>query len=363
MPDNTAKVTSLTLQSPTQRNRRGIQELVAVPLLPSFIVGPENYLLRELIATESIAELTVRSPILLFGNSGTGKTAIALTLMCRWLNQDSERRFQCISAADFARAFHRALEEDDMPRFRNQFRSCHGLLLDSIHDIRGKDAIQSELVELLNSSETSQQLIICTSQQLPSFVTGWNDALVSRLLGGYSLEMHPPSPPVRLELLSKIAAAEGLVTGTHEISHLNAQLADNCTALQLKGIVTRWRHQQRIEESLNQSISPGAIDKLVVSQQKPAPSPADIAKNVARELQQTLEAMRGPSRKAGVVRARGLAMHLIRQWTESSYQNIGELFGGRDHTTVMHACKKTEEDLSRDPELSQCVERLRQKLL
>ena len=363
MPDKTAKVTSLTLQSPGQKNRRGIQELVAVPLLPSFFIGPENHLVRELFATETIDHLPERSPIVLFGNSGTGKTAIALTLICRWLNQDHERRFQSIAATDFARSFHRALEEDDMPRFRNQFRTCHGLLLDNIHDLRGKDAIQSELVELLNSSELSQQLIICTSQQLPGFVSGWNDALVSRLLGGYSLELHPPSPPVRLELLNKIAVSEGLIADTHDLSRLSAQLADNCTAIQLKGIVTRWRHQQRIEESLNQTISPGAIDKLVVSQQKPQPSPADIAKNVARELQQTLEAMRGPSRKAGVVRARGLAMHLIRQWTESSYQNIGELFGGRDHTTVMHACKKTEDDLSKDPELSQCVDRLRQKLL
>jgi chromosomal replication initiator protein len=363
MPDKTAKVTSLTLQSPGQKNRRGTQELVAVPLLPIFMIGPENGLLRELFTTETIDNLPTRSPMVLFGNSGTGKTAIALTLMCRWLNQDQDRRFQSIAASDFARSFHRALEEDDMPRFRSQFRLCHGLLIDNIHELRGKEAIQSELVELLNSSEFSEQFVICTSQQLPSFVSGWNDALVSRLLGGYSLEIHPPSTIVRLELLNKIAASEGLVAETHDLSRLSAQLADNCTAIQLKGIVTRWRHQQRIEESLNQTISPGAIDKLVVSQQKPPPSPADIAKNVARELQQTLEAMRGPSRKAGVVRARGLAMHLIRQWTETSYQNIGELFGGRDHTTVMHACKKTEEDLSKDPELSQCIDRLRQKLL
>nr|MCU0711443.1 DnaA/Hda family protein [Pirellula sp.] len=348
MPDKTAKVTSLTLQSPGQKNRRGTQELVAVPLLPSYMIGPENELIRELFATETIETLAKRSPIVLFGLSGTGKTALALTLMCRWLNQDQQRRFQSLSAVDFARAFHRALEEDDMPRFRNQFRSCHGLLLDNIHDLRGKEAIQSELIELLNSSEFSEQLVICTSQQLPGFVSGWNDALVSRLLGGYSLEIQPPSTSIRMELLNQIAASEGLIVQSQDLTRLNAQLADNCTAIQLKGIVTRWRHQQRIEETLNQAISPGAIDQLVVSQQKPAPLPAEIAKNVARELQQTLEAMRGPSRKAGVVRARGLAMHLIRQWTESSYQNIGELFGGRDHTTVMHACKKTEEDLSRD---------------
>ncbi len=250
-----------------------------------------------------------------------------------------------------------------MPRFRSQFRACDGLLLDNIHDLRGKEAIQCELIELLNGAEFSQQLIVCTSQHLPGFVSGWNDALVSRLLGGYSLEIHPPSVAIRMELLNRIAQSEGLIVGGNDLAKLNSQLAENCTAIQLKGIVTRWRHHQKIEESLSQTVSPGAIEQLVVSQQKPIPSPLDIAKNVARELQQTLETLRGPSRKAGVVRARGLAMHLIRQWTESSYQNIGELFGGRDHTTVMHACKKTEEDIARDPELSQCVDRLRQKLL
>ena len=75
-----------------------------------------------------------------------------------------------------------------------------------------------------------------------------------------------------------------------------------------------------------------------------------------------MELLRGPGRKSSVVRARGLAMFLMRQLTDESYQNIGEFFGGRDHTTVMHACKKTEEDLANDNELTRTIDRVRQRL-
>ena len=104
------------------------------------------------------------------------------------------------------------------------------------------------------------------------------------------------------------------------------------------------------------------IDKLVDSQIATAPSTSDIAKAVAREMQITMESLRGPSRKSSVVRARGLAMLLMRHWTDVSFQNIGEYFGGRDHTTVMHACKKTEEDLAKEVDLERMAERIRQKL-
>ena len=104
------------------------------------------------------------------------------------------------------------------------------------------------------------------------------------------------------------------------------------------------------------------IDYLVDAQVTKAPSVADIAKAVGRELQITMDLLRGPGRKSSVVRARGLAMFLIRQWTVESYQNIGVFFGGRDHTTVMHACKKTEEDLANDHELTRTVDRVRQRL-
>lgn len=363
MLDDAAKVTFLTLQSPRPKSRKGLRDLGTAPILPQFTIGPENRLVRELFDSDSVPTLSQRSPVLLFGASGTGKTTLALTLMARWLNNDISRSFEVVSAIDFARGLHHALEADDMPRFRNQFRNCQALLLDNIHELRGKDAVQSELIEVLNNSDQNQTLVICTAHYLPSFTNGWNDALVSRLLAGYSLEIHFPSPPVRFELLRKISEFAGLTADQSELTKLNSQLPEHCSVLQLKGIVSRWKHHQRIEESLNQPISPNSIEQLVVNQQKLPPTPPEIAKNVARELQQTFESMKGPSRKAGVVRARGLAMYLIRKWTQSSFQHIGELFGGRDHTTVMHACKKIEEELEGDPELLQCSERLRQKLL
>jgi chromosomal replication initiator protein len=143
---------------------------------------------------------------------------------------------------------------------------------------------------------------------------------------------------------------------------IGAQLQDGMSPLQLRGILIRWSHHNRMTPERTQKESKRLIDNLVDAQVTKAPSVADIAKAVGRELQITMDLLRGPGRKSSVVRARGLAMFLIRQWTVESYQNIGVFFGGRDHTTVMHACKKTEEDLANDHELTRTVDRVRQRL-
>ena len=204
--------------------------------------------------------------------------------------------------------------------------------------------------------------IITTSQELANLVPKLKSALSSRLNGGHSLQLCYPSSATRIEILRLLAINTQIEISDSDLDAIGSQLHDGVSPMQMRGILVRWSHQDRVAPDRTKKESKRLIDKLVDSQLVQAPSTSDIAKAVAREMQIKMELLRGPGRKSSVVRARGLAMLLMRQWTDVSFQNIGEYFGGRDHTTVMHACKKTEEDMTKDMDLERMAERIRQKL-
>lgn len=362
MPDTTDTLTSLALLTPRARKKSFASLTGLTPLLNEFILGGENAAARDLLSPVGVSHLANQSPVLFIGPSGAGKTALATTLAARWVNEVSDRTFTLVHATEFVKMFVRSIESDDMPRFRSQHRECDCLMIDNVHELSGKDAVQTELVETLNALEQRQAAVILTSQVMPQWIPQFSQALTSRIMGGYCVEIACPGPEARMKILEQLALANNVAIAKEELQQLNAQLTDTHTAIQLKGIITRWIHHRMSSTNQETKTPAKVIENLAETHNTSIPTPLEIAKAVARETQQTLESMRGPIRKASVVRSRGLAMFLIRNWTETSFQAIGELFGGRDHTTVMHACKKTESDLQIDQDLARSVERVRQKI-
>jgi chromosomal replication initiator protein len=292
MPGKLTQVASLTLQIPGSKRRSTWNQIATSILLDAFLLGPENAAAFDLFSSESIADLESSSPILLYGATGVGKTSLGLTLASRWSHDSKDRKVQAVSASDFARAFQMAIEADDMPRFRTQYRQCDCLMLDNLHELAGKESIQSELTELMSVAERTHQLIILTSQVLPGLNSQWNDALVSRILCGYSLEILPPSESVRLEAFRYLASVEGISIEDRELERINATLPSDYTIVQLKGLVSRWTHQHKLNSVLSQSNKSNrplpeldhssTLKRLVQSHAKSLPAPTDIAKSVAR---------------------------------------------------------------------------------
>jgi len=334
----------------------------ATPLLEVFVAGAENQLVAECLSPHAVEQLVTRSPIYLYGPSGVGKTALALTIAARWTNEANNRTITLTSGSDFSKAFTRAIEADDMERFRQLHRQCSCLVVDNIHELATKPAAQDEMVSTIERLISDGHAVITTATELATLVPKLKSSLTSRLNGGHSVLVSYPSAPARLEIMRLLAANSQIEISDQDLDSICSQLQDGMSPLQLKGILIRWSHQERVTPGRTKKESQRLIDKLVDSQIAKAPATADIAKAVAKEMQVTLELLRGPIRKSSVVRARGLAMFLMRQWTQLSFQNIGEYFGGRDHTTVMHACKKTEEDLATDIDLKRMADRIKQKL-
>jgi chromosomal replication initiator protein len=361
---NNSKLHFLPIRVP--RLGKGSHCAITLPLAIAngFIAGAENISLVELFHPESVATLADRSPIVLIGQNSTGKTMMGATLLSVWsegaTSDGVPKKLTLTSAIEFSRALTRAIKADDMPRFRQMHRDCDALLLDNIQEFAGKPIAQEEMLATLDHLISEGRCVVATASDLPLGLSGLNRSLQSRFSAGLSISLCPPGRQSRERLLSEIAQDAALGIEPGQIPPLADAYDEDPTAVELKGAIIRWSHQLRLNPAVAQRPEQ-AVDRLLDGTYPPALDPQDIAKTVCRESNVTLEQMKGPSRKSSIVRARGLAMFLIRQLTSESYESIGALFSDRDHTTVMNACKKTQIKLASDTDLSRIHDRIRQK--
>ena len=163
--------------------RRGNYQSITPPklLLPMFIAGGENEAVEELFQPDAIACVGERSPIILFGLNGTGKTVLAHELLNRWQKDRAERKLTLTSGTELSRSLQRDIKADDMERFRQIHRDCDGLLIDNLHELVTKIAAQEELVSILKSMESDEKLVVITMPELPRLRSGLLPALQSQI--------------------------------------------------------------------------------------------------------------------------------------------------------------------------------------
>jgi chromosomal replication initiator protein len=330
------------------------------PIVDGFVCGPENAAVAECFHPDAISLLESRSPLVLSGPSGTGKTSVAATLAALWMNDGLQRKITFTSGMEFSRALVRAIKADDMSRFRQVHRDCDCLVIDNAHELTGKQSAQEELITTLDHLELNQKLVVITATEIPHLLQGLDVGLLSRLSAGHSVLFKHPGSQAKRRILQLAADELTQSIGAADLDRFAAQLPEVHTAMQVRAALLRWSHQLRSDPS-EPLAGPKALGRMIEAPLAPNVSPHEIAKIVARELKISVETLVGPLRKSSVVRARGLAMILMRQLTSESYESIGAYFSNRDHTTVMHACKKTEIDLKTDTELSRIHDRIRQR--
>lgn len=319
-------------------------------MLPDFIVGPENLTLRYLFDNTSIARLQELSPIVLYGEGNVGKTALSITLAVTWSRLTSLRPLCFTTGKTFVSDYSAAVEIDDLDSFRHRHRACKLLLIDNLEELASAPASQNELVATLDVLQQLSLPVVVTVNRLPSTITGLSSALTSRLSGGFSVPLLKPQAATVSELVPALVGSIDPQLPLESLRELCLKFATrNLSALDFHRLVTI--------AAQNKSAS-GYIDLQIVSKlanqlfSGEGPTLPGIAKIVARKMLVRLVDMRGNTRQANIVRARGLAILLSRRLTSSSLQRIGEFFGGRDHSTVIHAYRKTELLLNSDTELA-----------
>jgi len=344
----------LFARAPKPDDSRGLEE---------FVFGEENAVL-ELALTSILQQTFLDSPLVLYGDAGTGKSFLGHALSTQWSRQHPLLKSHLTTGVDLAREHARAVYSRSLDEFRDKHHLLDLLVVDDIQLLSTRSSSQEALCLIIDSfKKYGGQLVFCCDR-LPMEVDGFDDRLTSRLMGGLQIKLSPPGKGVRGVIVDRLSGAHGVTLdeATRETLVAGAGFAGSKleTVPEIRSALLRLRTKAELESrDISQSDVSQLISDNAASQQ---PGLRDIAVAVGKCLNIRLSDMKSSSRRRYVVRARGIAIYLCRVHTGKSYREIGQYFGRRDHSTIMHAFKKTEASLSTDHSIQLIVKDVRGRL-
>lgn len=335
--------------------------LVARYRFDTFVGGPNSQFART--AAQAVAERpgAQYNPLFLYGGVGLGKTHLLHAIGHAVMERRPSSRVVYVSSETFLNDLISAIRNDRMDLFRNHYRDqCDVLLIDDIQFIAGKDRTQEEFFHLFNALHGSHKQIVLTSDQVPATIPGLEERVKSRLGWGLICDVKPPGFETRVAILERKAELDG-VSLPSEVAHF---LADQITrnVRELEGALMRLGASARI---FGKPITLAMAEELLTdlgARVTRRLTPDSILSSVCDAFHASERELRGPRRHRHVTVPRQVAMYLIRELTDASLPAIGELFGGRDHTTVINALKRIEQLRAADPGLRHRMDTLRKRL-
>jgi chromosomal replication initiator protein len=328
-----------------------------------FVVGTNNQLASA--ACEAVAENPARiyNPLFLYGGVGLGKTHLMHAIGHAVLEADPRARVAYVSSEQFTNELVFSIRQGTMAAFRRRYREMDLLLVDDVQFLKGKERTQEEFFHTFNALYDAQRQIILTSDRPPKDIPGLEERLVSRFEWGLVADLRPPDYETRMAILRKKAEDENLSLDNEVIDFI----ATSCTASvrELEGAVLKLlaysslKHQEVSLALAHTALRDGFIRR---HQQAPILSPERIQELVARRWRVRADALASKRRTKDLTVPRQVAMFLIKEALDTSLVRIGEIFGGRDHSTVIHSIRKVEEQMESDPVFRQRVEDARDEL-
>jgi len=308
----------------------------------SFVIGSSNRFAHA--AAAAVAEGPGKSynPLMIYGDSGLGKTHL-LHAIGHYVRRYSDRaRVRYVSTEELTNDFINAISENRTAQFRRQYREVDVLLIDDIQFLESKIQTQEEFFHTFNTLHNAQKQIVMTSDRAPKLLEALEPRLRSRFEWGLITDIQPPDLETRIAILKKFAVNEHLTVGLDVLEFIAARIQTNIR--ELEGALNRVSafaslNKQPVDVSLAEvvlrDIMPAGADAQV--------SASKIMAETAAYFGIGIVELTGSSRTHALVTARQIAMYLCREFTDLSLPKIGQLFGGRDHTTVMHADRKIRE--------------------
>ncbi len=342
-------------------SRKKIRQDFSTALNPKFtfhshVAGKSNQLARAAALQVGENPGQTYNPLFIYGGSGVGKTHLMQSAGNMILQQQPTATVAYVRSEFFVQGFVKALQHGTIADFKLHYRSVDALLIDDIHFFARKNQSQEEFFHTFNSLLDLNRQIIMTSDRMPQEIEGLEERLVSRFGSGLTVPIEPPELETRVAILITKAAEMGINLKQEVAFFIARQIRSNVRELEggLNRIVASMRFTGR---EIDLDLAKEAL-KDIVGFQRRMISLENIQKTVADYYKIRVSDIRSKKRTRNITRPRQIAMSLAKELTNHSLPEIGDAFGGRDHTTVIHACKKVKELTGEIPQLKEDYENL-----
>jgi chromosomal replication initiator protein len=328
----------------------------------TFVVGNNNNFAYAAALAVAQAPGKSYNPLFLYGGVGLGKTHLLHAIGQYVASNKKSARVAYVSSEKFTNEYIDGIQNNQLARFRKKYRQTDVLLIDDIQFLAGKERIQEEFFHTFNALHEAHKQIVLTCDRPASEIQNLEHRLVSRFEWGLVTDLQPPDIEMRLAILNKKAQLMGVTLPEDILNFLASRIRTNVR--RLEGALIRVASYASLTgKKLTIEVVEGLLREILHEEGRLSISIEVIQKRVAEHFDIRLADMTSKRRPENIAFPRQVAMYLSRQMTESSLNTIGEAFGGRDHGTVLHACRLVKDRMEVDANVRQVVHYLEKQLM
>ncbi|TPR39991.1 chromosomal replication initiator protein DnaA [Apilactobacillus micheneri] len=327
----------------------------------SFVIGKGNQMAHAAALVVSEDPGKMYNPLLLYGGVGLGKTHLMHAIGNKIIQDNPEANIKYITSESFTNDFINAIQNHKTESFRQEYRNVDVLLVDDIQFFADKDGTQEEFFHTFNDLYENRKQIVLTSDRLPNEISKLQDRLVSRFAWGLSVDITPPDLETRIAILKTKAEADNIDVPTDTLNYIAGQIDSNVR--ELEGALSRVQAFAKFKNvKITTDLVSDALKGLNKGENKIEVNIDKIIETVSSYFNLSIDDIKGKKRIQKIVIPRQIAMYLARIMTNNSLPKIGVAFGGKDHTTVIHAYDKISESLKDNVNLQNKVDELKEEL-
>jgi chromosomal replication initiator protein len=345
----------------TERRSRATGTLNPRNTFQNFVVGNNNQMAQAASLAVAQSPAQAYNPLFLYGDTGLGKTHLMHAIGHAILQQKPDARVAYLSTEKFTNEFIQGLQENALVKFRQRYRNVDVLLLDDVQFLGGKERIQEEFFHTFNELFESGRQIVLSSDRRASEIAKLESRLVSRFEWGLPADMQSPDFETRVAILRTKAQSLKLEVPADVITFIAQNISKNIRRLE-GALIKVSSYASLTGRSLDVSSAEMLLQDVLMEQAQNMLTMETIQKKVADHFQIRLSDMTSKRRPNNIAIPRQIAMYLSRTLTKHSLQEIGDAFGGRDHGTVIHACKAVDNMMEQDQTMRSSIEFLRHQL-
>ena len=329
----------------------------------NFVVGPSNSFAHAAALAVAESPGIASNPLFIYGGSGLGKTHLIQAIGIRILENDPETNVLYTSSENFLNDYVTAIQEKKMNEFKSKYRKVDVLIIDDVQFLEDKERIQEEFFYTFNALFQNNKQIIITADKDPNKLQGLDERLITRFQWNLMADIQPADYETRVAILQKNAQILGMEIDDdlREVINIIAEkIKDNIR--ELEGAFTRVKFfSETLGEKPNKAFAKKVL-KDILSNSETMITPEKIKKIVCKYYNIKVADIESSKRTNNIAFPRQVATYLIREMTDSSFPKIGDMFGGRDHTTVKYACGKIEDEINQDKNFAEIINSLKKEI-